>query len=435
MVKKGIINKITAACISAVLCTGILFTGGAVLTPMADTQSDLEAKQAELAKERKDVEALIAKYEGSADETDKYLEEYDNKMRLQEEQIENIEEQIKLCGQEIEDINAEIAQKQTEIDEGVELFRQRLRAIYIAGNDSYASVLTGATDFYDMLARMELMQRVSKHDNDIIEDLNSKIAALNAQKEEAAAKEAKLAEKKAEEDTLYAELRQTYNDHAETKAMQEKMIADYNQRFDEIVAEEADVEEELQAEIRRKQEEAERRRKEEEERKRKEEEERKKAAEAKGEEYVEQSTTLFTSYSDTGFIWPVPTVRNISPTDNYGQRYLQEEGRYDFHKGMDITKPGCYGEPIVASAAGEVIIAGDTGNGYGYHVVIDHGNSISTLYGHCSSLAVKVGDIVEQGQVIGYIGSTGYAYGNHCHFEVRINGQHTDPNNYVSVNN
>lgn len=435
MVKKGIINKITAACISAVLCTGLLFTGGAVLEPLADTQSELEARQAELAKERKNVEALIAKYEGNADETDKYLEEYDNKMRLQEEQIENIEEQIKLCGQEIEDINAEIAQKQAEIDEGVELFRQRLRAIYIAGNDSYASVLTGATDFYDMLARMELMQRVSKHDNDIIEDLNSKIAALNAQKEEAAAKEAKLAEKKAEEDTLYAELRQTYNDHAETKAMQEKMIADYNQRFDEIVAEEADVEEELQAEIRRKQEEAERRRKEEEERKRKEEEERKKAAEAKGEEYVEQSTTLFTSYSDTGFIWPVPTVRNISPTDNYGQRYLQEEGRYDFHKGMDITKPGCYGEPIVASAAGEGIIAGDTGNGYGYHVVIDHGNSISTLYGHCSSLAVKVGDIVEQGQVIGYIGSTGYAYGNHCHFEVRINGQHTDPNNYVSVNN
>ena len=260
MVKKGIINKITAACISAVLCTGILFTGSSVLTPSADTQSELEARQAELAKERKDVEALLAKYEGSADETEKYLEEYDNKMRLQEEQIENIEEQIKLCRQEIKDINAEITQKQAEIDEGVELFRQRLRAIYIAGNDSYASVLTGATDFYDVLARMELMQRVSKHDNDIIEDLNSKIAALNAQKEEAAAKEAALADKKAQEDAMYDELRETYNNHAETKAMQEKMIADYSQRFDEIVAEEADVEVELQAEIRRKQEEEERRR-------------------------------------------------------------------------------------------------------------------------------------------------------------------------------
>ena len=435
MSKKSIVNKITAACISAALCAGFLFTGSVVITPLADTQSDLEAKQAELAQKRKDVEALLAQYEGDADETEKYLEEYDNKMHLQEEQIANIEEQIQNCQEEIDSINAEIEERQAEIDEGVELFRQRLRAIYIAGNDSYASVLTGATDFYDVLARMELMQRVSQHDNDMIEDLNSKIAVLNAEKEEAAEKESKLAEKKAEEETLYNELRETYENHAETKAMQEKMIADYSQRFDEIVADQAKVEQELQEEIRRKQEEAERKRKEEEERKRKEEEERKKQAEANGETYVEQDVSSFTSYSDTGFIWPVPTVRSVSGTDGYGERYIQEEGRYDFHKGIDITKPGCYGEPIVASAAGEVIIAGDTGNGYGYHVVIDHGNSISTLYGHCSSLAVKVGDIVEQGQVIGYIGSTGYAYGNHCHFEVRINGQHTDPNNYVNINN
>ena len=215
--------------------------------------------------------------------------------------------------------------------------------------------------------------------------------------------------------------------------MQDAMVQDYMDRFDDIVADQQRVEQELQEEIRRKQEEAERRRKEEEERRRKEEEERKKQAEANGEEYTEQDVSSFTSYEDTGFIWPVPSVRNM--TDVYGDRYIQEEGRTAFHGGIDISKPGCYGEPIVASAAGEVITAGNTGNGFGYHVVIDHGNSIATLYGHCSSLAVKAGDIVKQGQVIGYIGSTGYAYGNHCHFEVRINGQRTDPLNYVNINN
>ena len=69
----------------------------------------------------------------------------------------------------------------------------------------------------------------------------------------------------------------------------------------------------------------------------------------------------------------------------------------------------------------------------GIHVVIDHGDKIATLYGHMSSCCVNVGDEVKQGQTIGYIGCTGYAYGNHCHFEVRVNGQHTDPLNYVSM--
>ncbi len=434
MKKRGF-ARFVAAFLSAVVCICIMFSDRSVMTPAADTQSELEAKQEELKKKRADVEALIAQYANDADQTEKYLEEYDNKMAIQEEQIANIEEQIEFFEDATEKLAEEISLKETEVEEGVELFRKRLRAIYISGNDSYASVLTGASSFYDILVRMELMQRVARHDNEVIEELNSSIASLNASKTEYAENISELETKKQEEKVLYEELRDTYNNHAETKAMQEAKIADYNQRYDEIVAEESRVEEELQAEIRRKQEEAERKRKEEEERRKREEEQKRLEAEANGEVYIEQDISSFTSYSETGFIWPVPTIRNISSTDNYGERYIQEEGRYDFHKGIDITKPGCYGEAIVASAAGEVITAGDTGNGYGYHVVIDHGNSIATLYGHCSKLAVKAGDIVEQGQVIGYIGSTGYAYGNHLHFEVRINGQHTDPNKYVNVNN
>ena len=67
-------------------------------------------------------------------------------------------------------------------------------------------------------------------------------------------------------------------------------------------------------------------------------------------------------------------------------------------------------------------------------ITTDHGDKIATLYGHMSSCCVNVGDEVKQGQTIGYIGCTGYAYGNHCHFEVRVNGQHTNPLNYVSMN-
>lgn len=431
MKKNTIIKK--AVSLTAAFCMTFGIMSSISIDLFADTQSELEARQAELAEQRKGIEKDLAKYKDEASQTEEYLAEYDKKMKIQEEQIANIDEQIKLYQDKIEEISADIEARQAEVDEGVEQFRKRLRSIYISGNDSYASLLVGATDFYGILTRLEFAERISKHDNDMIEGLKSKITVLNKDKEEYEANIAKQEELKEKEEQYYAELSETYNNHAETKAMQDAMVQDYMDRFDDIVADQQRVEQELQEEIRRKQEEAERRRKEEEERRRKEEEERKKQAEANGEEYTEQDVSTFTSYKDTGFIWPVPTVRNI--TDTYGDRYIQEEGRTAFHGGIDINKPGCYGEPIVASAGGEVITAGNTGNGFGYHVVIDHGNSIATLYGHCSSLAVKAGDIVKQGDVIGYIGSTGYAYGNHCHFEVRVNGQRTDPLNYVNINN
>lgn len=431
MNKNTIIKK--AVSLTAAFCMTFGIMSSISIDLFADTQSDLEARQAELAEERKSIEKDLAKYKEDAKETEEYLADYDRKMKLQEEQIANIDEQIKLYQERIEELSADIEVHQAEVDEGVEKFRKRLRSIYISGNDSFASLLVGATDFYGILTRLEFAERISKHDNDMIEGLKSKITVLNKDIEENEANIAKQEALKVKEEEYYAELSETYNNHAETKAMQDAMVQDYMDRFDDIVADQQRVEQELQEEIRRKQEEAERRRKEEEERRRKEEEERKKQAEANGEEYVEQDVSSFTSYTDTGFIWPVPSVRNM--TDTYGDRYIQEEGRTAFHGGIDISKPGCYGEPIVASAGGEVITAGNTGNGFGYHVVIDHGNSIATLYGHCSSLAVKAGDIVKQGDVIGYIGSTGYAYGNHCHFEVRVNGQRTDPLNYVNINN
>ncbi len=428
-INKNAAKQAVSGLLAAVTCIGVVFGG----STYADTQSELEAKQAQLAGERAQIEAELAELEGKAEEQDKYLAEYDEKMRVQEEQIAVVEEQIKLYEDELAILEFSIAEKEGELEDGIELFRQRLRALYMAGSSSYASVLTGASDFYDMLVRMELMERVSQHDSNLIEELNSQIAALNADKTQHDETLAKLEIKRADEIKYYDELRETYNNHVEVKAMKEAEMADYNARYDEIKAQEDKIEEELQAEIRRKQEEAERRRKEEEERRRAEEERKRKEAEEAGKSYTVQSVESFTSYSNTGFIWPVPTVRNIS--DGYGERYIVEEGRYDFHKGVDITKPGCHGEPILASAGGEVITAGNTGNGYGYHVVIDHGNSISTLYGHCSSLNVKVGDMVSQGDVIGYIGNTGYSYGSHLHFEFRKNGQHTDPFNYVNMNN
>jgi murein DD-endopeptidase MepM/ murein hydrolase activator NlpD len=135
-----------------------------------------------------------------------------------------------------------------------------------------------------------------------------------------------------------------------------------------------------------------------------------------------QSTSSFsagdTTPSAAGFIWPV----NGPVTSGFGWRW----GR--MHEGIDIGVG--YGTPIHAAAAGRVVYAGWM-SGYGNLVAIDHGGGVSTAYGHQSSVAVGVGQVVSQGQTIGYVGCTGHCFGPHLHFEVRINGSPVDPLGYL----
>ena len=125
-----------------------------------------------------------------------------------------------------------------------------------------------------------------------------------------------------------------------------------------------------------------------------------------------------TTPSAAGFIWPV----NGPVTSPFGWRW----GR--MHEGIDIGVG--YGTPIHAAASGRVVYAGWM-SGYGNLVAIDHGRGISTAYGHQSRLAVSVGQVVSQGQTIGYVGCTGHCFGPHLHFEVRINGAPVDPLGYL----
>ena len=123
------------------------------------------------------------------------------------------------------------------------------------------------------------------------------------------------------------------------------------------------------------------------------------------------------SPSASGFIWPL----NGAVTSGFGYRW----GR--MHEGIDID--GYTGQPIVASKSGTVISAGDSGDGYGTKVVIDHGGGFTTLYAHMSSIAAS--GSVSQGQVVGYVGCTGSCTGDHLHFEVRVNGTPQNPLSYL----
>ena len=120
----------------------------------------------------------------------------------------------------------------------------------------------------------------------------------------------------------------------------------------------------------------------------------------------------------SGFIWPV----NGPLVSGFGMRWGS------MHEGVDIVVPG--GTPIRAAASGTVALAAPT-SGYGNYTCIDHGGGVSTCYAHQSALAVSAGQSVTQAQVIGYVGCTGHCFGDHLHFEVRINGAPVDPLGYL----
>ena len=139
-----------------------------------------------------------------------------------------------------------------------------------------------------------------------------------------------------------------------------------------------------------------------------------------------------TVWEGTGiFQWPLPESFTI--TSYFGNREDPFTGQPSYHDGTDIAAPA--GTPILAAAAGMVEIANSAdswGGGYGYYIKIRHSDSLETLYAHCSAVCVSAGQRVEQGEVIGYVGTTGNSTGNHLHFEVRVDGQKTDALNYFA---
>ena len=136
------------------------------------------------------------------------------------------------------------------------------------------------------------------------------------------------------------------------------------------------------------------------------------------------SSIAAVTVSDGSLGWPV----NGTVTYGFGYRSAPTYGASTYHEGIDIC--ASYGTPIYAAESGTVTLSSWYG-GYGYAVIIDHGNGMTTLYGHCSSLGVSAGQYVERGQVIAYVGSTGISSANHCHFEVRVGGTAVNPYNYL----
>ena len=301
-----------------------------------------------------------------------------------EEQISLTEQLIDLVNDRIIEMNVEIEKTEAEIEKTANLLGQRLRAQYLAGSGSTLSILFGAKSFSEFLSRAELIKRAADQDKALVD-------ALRDQLKENEAKKAKLEEQKADANAKAEELSKTYE---ENKKRIDGLTEDQRKNENAIKVTQSERDK-VQAEIDR----------------------------------ITSENIGNGEYIEGPWGWPCPGYKNL--TSYYGKR-TWDDGSSDFHTGIDISGYAIYGKPIVASKAGTVMFVRtyDAG-GYGIYVMVDHGGGYSTLYGHCSKLAVKKGDVVKKGQTIAYVGSTGWSTGPHLHFEIRINNKTVDPLPYV----
>ncbi|MBT9685228.1 peptidoglycan DD-metalloendopeptidase family protein [Pseudoflavonifractor sp. MCC625] len=319
------------------------------------------------------------------------------KRNILQQQLEAINTELTNIQNQITYYDGEIAQKEAERVEAVareeaqyELFCQRVRAMEEGGNVSYWSIIFQAEDFTDLLDRINMVDEIMSYDQAVMDELvatRKQIETLKADLETARAEQEA---KKAEQEAKKAEQKQKV---AEAQALLDQINADAAEVNRQLEAESAAAAE-IQQEIVEKQ--------------------------KKLEEERKQNNIVLDPGGD--YLWPLPGYYKL--TSAFGYRIHPITNRPQSHTGIDIPAPG--GTAIKACKGGQVVTSAYHSS-YGNYVVIDHGNGNSTLYAHMSSRAVSEGQMVSQGQVIGYVGTTGSSTGNHLHLEIRVNYTRTDP--------
>lgn len=361
------------------------------LADLQDKQKDIAARQKALNDKIKNAKSEKAQLQAKANSLDEQIS-------ITRDQMELCQNRINVTQDYISAKHAEIDKKETDINESMQLFRDRVRAIYMTGGYSDKAnsliMLLSSESISDFLTRAMYLKRLNEHDRALMDVLEEELASLNDEK-------AKLDETKKELEAEKAELTETRDSLQNSLIEARSSIQDINAMQSEL---EENYEElsgylkEIQNEIA---------------------------------DIYKNLTTSKEDYVGGEMMWPAPGYSKI--TCEYGWRF----NGTDFHTGIDISGSGIHGAKVVAANTGTVIFTKQCpyngySYGYGTYAIVDHGGGITTLYAHMSSLAVNVGDVVVMGQQIGNVGNTGWSTGAHLHFEVRKDGKSVNPLPYVT---
>jgi murein DD-endopeptidase MepM/ murein hydrolase activator NlpD len=360
----------------------LTLTAGA---PAQDLQSQLDSKRAQL--------EHANSREGVLSSTIQRLGERLDQLRGEVATLRNreaiVQAELNKKEAELKQAKDRLAVLRVRLKRSLKVLRERLVAIYESSRPDTVTVILNSNGFDDLLSRYEYLERIQSQDTSIAErvrnlrdETKDTVERVRAARNEIAAKRAELARTR-------SELESREGDLATARQQDQQAMAQVQDTQQELEGEIGDLEGQIQAQL-----------------------------QAAQSSVPAQPAGPIQGESSSGFIWPV----NGPVVSPFGMRWGV------LHAGIDIAVPA--GTPIRAAASGTVVLAAYT-DGYGNYTCIDHGGGISTCYAHQSSYAVSSGQSVDQGQVIGSVGCTGHCFGDHLHFEVRVNGSPVDPLGYL----
>ena len=364
-----------------------------------EAQKELDSLDDQVADKKAYSDTLMKKIDLLQDKLDA-LES--NRDELQNE-INAVQKRIDETQAEINKAEKEIEKKEQEFDGVYEEYCQRLRAMYISGNVSMLEVLLESGDISSILTRAEMVKSVSEQDSATLDDLMTKMEEINKEREELANNKIQLGKDKDSLNSRKQELQKSIDEYNSSKAELNAEVEECNAALASLDDKRSEVKETIDTN-----------------------QEQKRQIEA------EINNALSGSGSNK------PGSGNYNPGTGqlaYPTSYRQISAGYpnysngSYHGGVDWPCPT--GTAVHASDSGVVVIAKKLTYSYGQYILIDHGNGLSTLYAHNSSLVVGVGDKVSKGQIIAYSGESGNATGPHVHFEVRLNGTRVNPMSYL----
>ena len=322
-------------------------------------------------------------------------------------QIAEVQNSIGLKEQEIAVKEQQITEKEAEIADQWGDFKQHMAAMQELRDGGSVAMLSAVNDLYELLTFNEVMQDISIKDTEILDNMKNAKEALESDKLTLESQRSELQSKKADLDAQNSQMRAKQNELNSSVAAAQMSAAEAQQaQKDAQAAIESD---EMNYEAVKKQ----------------------------IQKMIAAAAASKPTLSFTGFICPLKSYSRIS--SEYGWLKNPVTGVNKLHAGTDFAAPG--GTPIYAAASGYVQVAGWSSGGYGNYVIIYHGkmsdgNQYSTLYGHMRSVATSAGKYVQQGEIIGYVGSTGNSTGNHLHLEVWKGGSKANavnPRGYIPM--
>lgn len=375
--------------------------GAAPSTAQIQSEIDaLRAKNKDLAGQKSELKKELDALGAERDKATARKGLLDQQISVLEEEIENLDAQLAQYAALIEEKEREVAENEEKERAQFTLFCKQVRAMEEQGTVSYWEILLSAESFTDLLDRVEMVNNITDYNQKVCDQLveaREALKAAKAQLEQAQAETQALREtQQAAKDELQsqqAEVQALINEIKADEKLTQQALDELNAAAKEMDAEIVKKEKELQAAIA--------------------------AAQKSG-------SNSYQFDPGTGYYWPLP-MSNVRVTSFFGPRTHPVTGQYSNHAGTDIG--AAKGVEIYAAHGGVVLTSVHQGT-YGNYVVISRGDGVTTLYAHMSKRAVKEGDTVKQGQVIGYVGDTGRVTGPHLHFELRINGTRVDALKY-----